>query len=560
MKQADLFGGVGPEKAEPAPKAKEAERASRAAVERDIPLPDALEALPHEVVAPVEAVPAWRRGGKEAPGRRVLSVSELTFQLKESLEPKFARVFVRGEVTGFRGPNTRGHLYFAIKDAGAQLDVRIWQSMARTLKFQLRDGLSLIIEGGLNVYEVQGRYSLIAQRVEPEGVGAMALAFEQLKAKLTKEGLLGEGRTKPRRALPTVPRRIGVVTSASGAAWRDFVKVLHRRHPRLSVLLCDARVQGEDAPVEIARALRWLSRTDVDVIVVTRGGGSVEDLWTFNEERVVRAIFASPVPVVSAVGHEIDVTLSDLVADHRASTPSAAAELVAPVVSELEHRLEVMARRLEGAATRRVLEGRHRLQSVRVALGDPRRQLTSRRLRLAELGESLRRGVERPLRRRQKTLTELDVRLTRVRPQAQLATQKDRLSALSARARAAITRQHRQSRNELHRLRVSLERRSPRPRLQDGRRQVSHLEARLPLAMRRRLERERAVLSALVGRLEALSPLSVLSRGYALVRKGAAGPVVRRAGDVTRGEQLTIRLDRGDALDVRVESTTQGED
>jgi exodeoxyribonuclease VII large subunit len=559
MKQADLFGGVGPEKAEPAPQAKEAERASRAAVERDIPLPDALEALPHEVAAPVEAVPAWRRG-KEAPGRRVLSVSELTFQLKESLEPKFARVFVRGEVTGFRGPNTRGHLYFAIKDAGAQLDVRIWQSMARTLKFQLRDGLSLIIEGGLNVYEVQGRYSLIAQRVEPEGVGAMALAFEQLKAKLTKEGLLGEGRTKPRRALPTVPRRIGVVTSASGAAWRDFVKVLHRRHPRLSVLLCDARVQGEDAPVEIARALRWLSRTDVDVIVVTRGGGSVEDLWTFNEERVVRAIFASPVPVVSAVGHEIDVTLSDLVADHRASTPSAAAELVAPVVSELEHRLEVMARRLEGAATRRVLEGRHRLQSVRVALGDPRRQLTSRRLRLAELGESLRRGVERPLRRRQKTLTELDVRLTRVRPQAQLATQKDRLSALSARARAAITRQHRQSRNELYRLRVSLERLSPRPRLQDGRRQVSHLEARLPLAMRRRLERERAVLSALVGRLEALSPLSVLSRGYALVRKGAAGPVVRRAGDVTRGEQLTIRLDRGDALDVRVESTTQGED
>jgi exodeoxyribonuclease VII large subunit len=296
------------------------------------------------------------------------------------------------------------------------------------------------------------------------------------------------------------------------------------------------------------------------VIVVTRGGGSVEDLWTFNEERVVRAIFASPVPVVSAVGHEIDVTLSDLVADHRASTPSAAAELVAPVVSELEHRLEVMARRLEGAATRRVLEGRHRLQSVRVALGDPRRQLTSRRLRLAELGESLRRGVERPLRRRQKTLAELDVRLTRVRPQAQLATQKDRLSALSARARAAITRQQRQSRNELHRLRVSLERLSPRPRLQDGRRQVSHLEARLPLAMRRRLERERAVLSALVGRLEALSPLSVLSRGYALVRKGAAGPVVRRAGDVTRGEQLTIRLDRGDALDVRVESTTQGED
>ncbi|MDX2013092.1 MAG: exodeoxyribonuclease VII large subunit [Myxococcaceae bacterium] len=551
MKQADLFGGAPP----PAPRPEASEQASRAAVEREIPPPDAMEALPHERPEPV---PAWRRA-REAPARKVLSVSELTFQLKESIEPRFARVLVRGEVTGFRGPNTRGHLYFAIKDEGAQLDVRIWQSMARTLKFQLRDGLSLIIEGGLNVYEPQGRYSLIAQRVEPEGVGAMALAFEQLKAKLTKEGLIGEGRTKPRRALPTVPRRIGVVTSASGAAWRDFMKVLHRRHPRLPVLLCDARVQGDDAAIEIARALRWLSKTDVDLIVVTRGGGSVEDLWTFNEERVVRAIFASPVPVVSAVGHEIDVTLADLVADHRAPTPSAAAELVAPVLSELEHRLEAFQRRLTQSARRKVLEARHRLQTARGALGDPRRQLTSRRLRLAELGDGLRRGVERPLRRRQKSLTELSTRLSRSRPQARLGAQKERLAALSARAKSALARRQREARAALHRLRLSLERTSPRPRLRDARRDVSQLKERLPQAMRRRLATDRATLSALVGRLEALSPLSVLGRGYALVRR-VDGPVVRRAAEVAAGDPLTIRLDRGDVLDVRVEATRTGEE
>ncbi|MCU0699984.1 MAG: exodeoxyribonuclease VII large subunit [Myxococcaceae bacterium] len=548
MKQADLFGGPVPSAGRP--------EASRAAVERDIPPPDAMEALPNERPEPV---PAWRRP-REAQARKVLSVSELTFQLKESIEPRFARVLVRGEVTGFRGPNTRGHLYFAIKDEGAQLDVRIWQSMARTLKFQLRDGLSLIIEGGLNVYEPQGRYSLIAQRVEPEGVGAMALAFEQLKAKLTKEGLIGEGRTKPRRPLPTVPRRIGVVTSASGAAWRDFMKVLHRRHPRLPVLLCDARVQGEDAAVEIARALRWLSKTDVDLIVVTRGGGSVEDLWTFNEERVVRAIFASPVPVVSAVGHEIDVTLADLVADHRAPTPSAAAELVAPVLSELEHRLEGFQRRLTQAARRKVLEARHRLQTARGALGDPRRQLTSRRLRLAELGDGLRRGVERPLRRRQKGLGELSTRLARSRPQARLGAQKERLSSLSSRARAALGRQQREARATLHRLRLSLERTSPRPRLRDAGRDVSQLKERLPQAMRRRLVRDRATLAALVGRLEALSPLAVLGRGYALVRRPDGGPVVRRAAEVAAGDPLTIRLDRGDVLEVRVEATRTGEE
>ncbi|MBL8917435.1 MAG: exodeoxyribonuclease VII large subunit [Myxococcaceae bacterium] len=502
-----------------------------------------------------EGTPAWR---KSAPARKVLTVSELTWQLKEALEPRFPRVIVRGEVTGFRGPNARGHLYFALKDETAQIDVRIWQTQARALKFQLRDGLSLIIEGGINLYEVQGRYSLIAQRVEPEGVGAMALAFEQLKAKLVKEGLIGEGRTKPRRPLPFLPRRIGVVTSSSGAAWRDFLKVLHRRHPGVSVLFCNARVQGDDAPIEIARGLRWLARTDVDVIVVTRGGGSVEDLWTFNEERVVRAIFNSPVPVVSAVGHEVDVTLADLVADLRAPTPSAAAEAVVPVVTELSHRLVLTRRRLGQAMERRVLELSHRLQATRARLGDPRRQVATRQLRIADLAERLRRASERHVRTRRKSLVDLGARLARLRPQTRLAERRLAFTALSSRVRASLQRRLREERARVHRLGLSLERTSPRPRVREARRRLELSTRQLPAAVRRRLDENRRTLAALSARLDALSPLKVLGRGYAIVSKG--GLVVRRAVDVEVQDELTVRLDQGDRLTVRVEARASGKD
>lgn len=579
MKQGDLFGGsslpakelpkprvdppvaektlslpLGPSQAPKPPELKhEPPRPADAARRPESPPPTE---PPPRLAEPPRAepdVPAWR---KPAPAKKVLTVSELTYQLKEAIEPKFTRVMVRGEVTGFRGANARGHLYFAIKDETAQIDVRIWQTQAKLLKFQIRDGLSLIVEGGLNVYEVQGRYSIIAQKVEPEGVGAMALAFEQLKAKLVKEGLIGEGRTKPRRPLPVLPRRIGVVTSSSGAAWRDFLKVLHRRHPGVSVLFCNARVQGEEAPIEVARGLRWLSKTDVDVIVVTRGGGSVEDLWTFNEERVVRAIFNSPIPVVSAVGHEVDVTLSDLVADYRAPTPSAAAEAVVPEVAELRHRLVMTRRRLVTAVERRVLQARNRLQQRKSALDDPRRQLTSRRLTLSELGDRIRRASDRAVRLRKRRLDELEARLTRVRPQTRLVERRAAFTALTGKVRSSLQRRMRAERARLSALRLSLERSSPGPRVRDGRRRLENVQSRLPAAIRRRLDEERQVLESLSARLDALSPLKVLGRGYAIVARD--GVVVRRSADVAVGDQLTVRLDQGDSLSVRVEGRAAG--
>jgi exodeoxyribonuclease VII large subunit len=508
--------------------------------------------LPGERLPMEEATPAWRRP-KSQPGRsQVLSVSALTAQLKGLVEPSFSRVIVRGEVTGFRGPNARGHLYFALKDESSQLDVRVWQTLARTLRFALKDGLSVLIEGGLNVYEVQGRYSLIAQSVEPEGLGAMALAFEQLKARLVSEGLIGERRTRPRRPIPLVPRRIGVVTSASGAAWRDFLKVLHRRHPRLPVLLCDARVQGEDAALEVRRALRWLSRTDVDVIVVTRGGGSVEDLWTFNEESVVRAIFECPVPVVSAVGHEVDVTLADLVADLRAPTPSAAAEAVAPVLADLELGLSTTRRRLAKAVERGVLERRGSLNVLRRRLSDPRRQLTSRRLALSDHSERLRAVLTRRVRTNQKRIEGLAARLQRSRPQAMVAQRRVAFSALAERLRAAVARLVRDEHKALNRFRVGLERASPRHALLDARRRLETMKGQLPATMRRSSIARRTALDGLAARLDGLSPLKVLGRGYSIVSRTGDGVVVRRAAEVSAGDSLTVRLDQGDQVQVVV--------
>lgn len=567
MKQQDLFGAqppareprrettarpadAQPARAEPPPEAHPPPRAAE-------PVPPAREAAPARVelwrsrpgsppAQPAEAprVPAWRQPRGEQP--KVLSVSELTWQLKDLVEPAFARVVVRGEVSNYRGPNARGHLYFVIKDERAAIDVKLWASAAQRLKFKLKDGLAVVIEGSLDVYAAQGRYSLIAQRIEPEGVGARALAFEQLKAKLAAEGLLGEKRTKPRLALPLLPRRIGVVTSVTGAALRDFLKVLHRRHPRLPVLVADARVQGEGAAIDVRYALKALGRTDVDVIVVTRGGGSVDDLWTFNEEPIARAIFEAKVPVVSAVGHEIDTTLADLVADVRAPTPSAAAEAVAPVLSELELQLATSRARLVRAVTRTVQAQRTHLRALKSELGDPRRALSGQRLELAEAAERMARVLRRQVREGHETLEALGTRLQQARPQAQLDARRAAFEALERRLLVAGQRALRAERANLSRLSLALERASPRPAIRHARQALAHDASRLPALAKARVTAERQTLLALTQRLDALSPLKVLGRGYAIVSRAEDGRVVRRAGDVKAGDAVTVRLGEGE--------------
>ena len=472
----------------------------------------------------------------------MLTVGELTAQLKGVVEHTFPRVWVRGEISGFRGANPRGHLYFSLKDAEACLDARIWASMAQRMKFKLRDGLEVLAEGSLDVYAPQGRYSLIIQRIEPAGEGALALAFQQLKERLTAEGLMGENRQRPPRPVPFLPRRIGVVTSRTGAALQDFLRVLHARNPRVSVLLCDARVQGEGSANEVAKAITRLARTDVDVIVVTRGGGSMEDLWTFNEEKVARAIFACPVPVVSAIGHEVDFTISDFVADLRCPTPSAAAERLSPVLRELELSLRTAESRLRKAAERHVMADRQRLTRAAAQLGDPRRLIGQRRLALADDDERLSRAVRRAWRTRREALSGCSERLGRQQPQARLARDRKALDLLRSRLFDAIWR-HVEGRDRAATgLRERLARGSPARRVHSERVALSTLSARLKELERGVLSREQHRFHATVAKLEAMSPLKVMGRGYSVVFRAGDGRLVRRAADVQPGDALRVRL------------------
>ena len=277
-----------------------------------------------------------------APARRVVSVSELTAALRDLVESRFAEVWVEGELSGARVWNT-GHLYFTLKDAHAQVKGVMFRSALQRLRFKPGDGVHVVARGRLSVYEPRGEYQLVCEHMEPHGLGALQLAYEQLRTRLAAEGLFDQARKRP---LPALPRRIGVVTSLEGAALRDIIRVLRRRYPNAHVIVAPARVQGEGAARDIARALRQITRIEgVDVVIAGRGGGSIEDLWAFNEEAVARAIAASPVPVISAVGHETDVTIADFVADVRAPTPSAAAEMVVRRKDEFAGHIDALARR-----------------------------------------------------------------------------------------------------------------------------------------------------------------------------------------------------------------------
>lgn len=499
--------------------------------------PAAPEARPAARPAAAAVVPAG------APAQReILSVGELTRAIKGTLESRFQRVRVRGEISGYRGPHPRGHLFFSLKDADAAIEVKVWASVAQRLRFRLREGLSVLVEGSIDVWAPQGRYSLIVQRIEPVGEGALALAFQQLKERLQEEGLFGERRLRPQRPIPLLPKRIGVVTSRSGAALQDFLRVALTRNPKASILVCDARVQGDGAAAEIESGLQRLARAGVDVIVVTRGGGSVEDLWAFNEERVARAIHACPVPVVSAVGHEVDFTIADFVADLRAPTPSAAAERLAPVLAELEGDLDALFERLCRGVERGILLRRGQLGQLEHQLPDPRHLTGSRRRQLARARERLSERMHRALREARTRHGGLTERLERQQPRARLARNRTELSRLSQRLEQAMRRRLSQEHRGLQKARLALQEVHPRDGIAEARRRLGTLALSLRMQVPAQLAAHRAHLRGLVGRLEAVSPLAVLSRGYALAFRESDGALLRGARDVEVGEALRLRL------------------
>ena len=432
--------------------------------------------------------------------RRVLTVSELTTGIRRTLESGFGELWVEGEISNCRVWNT-GHVYFTLKDSSAQLKAVMFRTATRYLTFTLEDGLHIIARGQIGVYEPKGEYQLVCEHLEPHGRGALQLAFEQLKRKLQAEGLFEGARKRP---IPALPRKIGIVSSLDGAALRDIIKVLSRRHPRAHLVVRPARVQGDGAATDLARALKAIANVPaVDVVIIARGGGSIEDLWAFNEEVLARAIAAAPVPVISAVGHEVDVTIADFVADLRAPTPSAAAEMVVDAHHEVCARIDRLRERLDGAMRVSLERRRHALHVL-----TSRRGLAGVQMRLAMQG---------------RTIAELTHALRR----AALARVTGRLRAHQA-------------------LRARLEASDVRRTLAARRTRMAAADGRLHAAAARGRDRAQARLTALTGRLESLSPLAVLARGYAVCWDAERRRIVRRADDVAEGDRVRVTLSQGE--------------
>jgi exodeoxyribonuclease VII large subunit len=316
----------------------------------------------------------------------VLSVSELTQLIKFQLEQSFDYLWVEGEISNFRIPSS-GHFYFTLKDEKSQIRAVMFKSQNRSLEFEPKDGLSVICRGRLNIYETRGEYQLILDYLEPKGLGSLQLAFEQLKERLAEEGLFDPAHKK---LLPLLPRKIGIITSPTGAVIRDILNIIERRFANVEILICPVKVQGEGAAQEIVSALQELNQIpEIDVIILARGGGSIEDLWPFNEEIVARAIYCSEIPVISAVGHEIDFTIADFVADLRAPTPSAAAELVVRNKGDLIHNLDTVYVRLKNSI-RKVYEfNQSRFAFLQKRMPDPRKMIPGLRLTIDEYGERI---------------------------------------------------------------------------------------------------------------------------------------------------------------------------
>jgi len=439
--------------------------------------------------------------------RRIWPVRELVTQVRELVEEEYGDIWVEGEISNFR-PAPSGHMYFTLKDADAQLPIVLFRRQAMLLRFRPEDGLHVLVRGRVSVYEQRGQLQLVAETMEPVGAGSLQLAFEQLKERLKAEGLFDADRKKP---LPLFPHTVGIVTSPTGAVIRDFLNIVSRRHSGLNVLLCPVSVQGESAPVEIESALAELNADGlVDLIVLARGGGSLEDLAAFNSERVARAIASSPLPVVSAVGHETDFTIADFVADLRAPTPSAAAELITEAQHKIAEHLATQSHRLERAARFQLLQARQRLTRLPVSRAESRVTTFMHRL-----GQRLDDATQR-----------LDVALT-----AQLRLRQDRIAELAA----AV-------------LRID-----PRQNLAHARSHLADFRARIDRCMERLVHSYAASLNALDARLHSLSPLAVLDRGYALVLS-AEGTLVRSTTQIAAGDRVTTRLADG-SFSGRVEST-----
>jgi exodeoxyribonuclease VII large subunit len=429
---------------------------------------------------------------------KIYTVSTLSEEIKNLLEAHFDFVWVEGEISNFRSPLS-GHFYMVLKDEKAQIRAVMFRPQTRYLKFMPQDGMKVIVRGRVAIYEPRGEYQVILDYMEPLGVGALALAFEQLKKKLAAQGIFDESIKKP---LPFLPQRVAVITSPTGAAIRDFLKIIRRRFANLEITVVPVKVQGEGAAGEMVEALDLVNRElDVDVIVLTRGGGSIEDLWAFNQEELALAIRASRIPVVSAVGHEIDITISDLAADLRAPTPSGAAELLVVEKETLKQQIMQLQVRLQSGVKTELVSLQEKIRFLSRGLRDPRKRLADSWLRLDDM----------------------ESRLSRMMSFMMM----DRKRSLAAGERALI----------LH---------SPLKIVAGLKQKIEFQSRSMAMMVSRKLRDCRMDISMIEEKLKDMSPLSVLGRGYSITRKLPEKRVLRSSSQVNKGDKVSVKLAEGE--------------
>jgi len=452
--------------------------------------------------------------------RRTWLVHQLVTEARDLVEQELGDVWVEGEISNLR-PASSGHLYFTLKDADAQLPVVLFRRQASLLRFRLEDGLHVRVRGKVTIYEQRGQLQLVAETLEPVGAGSLQLAFEQLRDRLKAEGLFDAEHKRP---LPAFPRTVAIVTSPTGAVIRDFLNIVSRRHSALSVLLLPVAVQGDSAAAEIASAIELANNHELaDLIVLARGGGSLEDLAAFNSERVARAIAASGLPVVSAIGHETDFTIADFAADLRAPTPSAAAELITEAQHRIEELLAELSNRLVRGARFQMLQTRQRLSRISVASAQQRVVSNLHRLeqRVDDLSFRLETSMDRALRNRQRRTADLTAAVLRHDPRRQLNTAREALIASEIRLHHTLDRQ-----------------------LAALQSQNQSLHSRMLRAAQVAIAQRRSAFRATHGQLQSLSPLAVLQRGYALVQDDS-GALVRSVAQLTSGQTVHTRISDG---------------
>lgn len=436
---------------------------------------------------------------EQAPSNnKALSVSQLNRQVKTLLEASYSHIWVSGELSSLSRPNS-GHWYFSLKDERAQVSCAMFRGFNQRLRFAPKDGDQVIVRCKVSLYEGRGNYQLIVEDMEPAGLGQLQAAFEALKLKLSQQGLFDPHHKKP---LPRMPRKLAVVTSETGAVIHDIINVCNKRFPALEILLLPVKVQGEGAAQEVAKAIAMVNQEQLaEVMIVGRGGGSLEDLWAFNEEVVAHAIYNSEIPIISAVGHEVDVTIADWVADYRAPTPSAAAEAITPDQYDLMQQLDRQQSRLQFAMTARLKAIAERVSNQQQRLKSPQQSLQDQNLKLNNLQQRLHSQIQLKLRH---------------------------------------------SKQELRASTEAFNKHQPQQKMLQGQEHLAHLQQRLHAAQTQILERQQHRLAMAAQMLNTASPLATLGRGYAIALKANGKDVVRSPEDVNSGDALSIRVAGGD--------------